>query len=144
MHWVCLHNCSKAKGSLWAQSWCYGGVQPRSQGTKAEQTISVLFRCKFENFTRLVRTHTFFFFPSHISPSSICRISQQVMWHIIVQGYFGKTNSSSGHHSHRMQFTHQVYTKLFILNGFWDSHVKDPISLNIQWEQPSGGISFPR
>lgn len=43
-----------------------------------------------------------------------------------------------------MQFAHKLYTKLFTLNGFWDSHVKDPISLNIQWEQPSGGISFPR
>ena len=29
-----LRNCSKAKGSLWAQSWYYGGVQPRSQGKR--------------------------------------------------------------------------------------------------------------
>ena len=43
---------------------------PREQRL-SRHNLLVLFRCKLGNFTRLVRTHSFFFLPSHISPS-IC------------------------------------------------------------------------
>ena len=78
---------------------------PREQRL-SRHNLLVLFRCKLGNFTRLVRTHSFFFLPSHISPS-ICHISQQIMCHILVQGYFGKKKTALvGHHSHSMQFSH--------------------------------------
>lgn len=35
-------------------------------------------------------------------------------------------------------FTHKVYIKLFTLDEFWDSQVKDPISLNTQWKNLVG------